>query len=176
MDDLLAEFLAETVENVEHVDRFARSGRVSGAPGDTVGAVFRMTARIGATARFLDIPRLQAVARAAEALAGGVRDGGIVSTAATDDLLLAAVRRIEEISLGMMRSGSEPDGRDEDLVDRLENAVGDVTQSRQINALDSSLPPNMGSELTPESPPYLRLIVGGDTQEGACDETLPDRR
>ena len=176
MDDLLAEFLAETVESVERVDRLAGRGRLGGTSEDAAGAVFRMTTSIGATAKFLEIPRLEAIAGAAEGLAGKVRGGDIVSTPAMADLLLAAVRRIEEISRTMLRTGTEPCGGDDDLVDRLENAVAEVTQSRQINALDNSLRPNMGAELSAESPPPLRVIVGGGSQEGARDETLPDRR
>ncbi len=168
MDDLLAEFLAETVENAEASRRCAAA--------DTAGAVFRMAATIGASAQFLEISRLQQVAGAAEALAAGVRDGRILAAPEMQNLLLAAVGRIEEIARAMLAGGEQPCGSDEELVHRLANAAGEAAPVIKVNAFDSSLRPNMGSELSAESPPRLRVIVGGGNQEGARNETLPDRR
>lgn len=173
MDDLLAEFLAETLENVAEVG----GGAVARAPGAdaSAGAVFRLASSICATAKYLDIPRLNAVAAAAETLAGAVRGGQVAATPELQALMLAAVGRIAEIARVMQKSGREPAGGDHELVRQLENAAEEGALSTQINALDKVSRPNMGAELSAESPPRLRLIIGGK-QEGARDETLPDRR
>ena len=167
MDELLTEFLTETVEAARALDE---------RDEDVPGTVFRMTATIVATARFLDIPRLEEVARVAEALAGGLREGRVVSSPEAIALLLAAVRRIEEIAGSMMQAGSEPARQDGELVNRLANAAGYTGVSDQINPLESSLRPKMAQALPSESPTRLRLIVGGCSRKGARDETLPDRR
>lgn len=167
MDELLSEFLDETLETAETID-WRRE--------DVAGDVFRMTSTVVATARFLEIPRLEAIAGAADALAEGVRDGRIAPSAQTMTLLLAAVRRIEDISGSMMQAGAEPEGDDGELVDRLSNAALSTGPGDRINPLESSLRPKMAQALPGESPQRLRLIVGGASRRGVRDETLPDRR
>lgn len=167
MDELLTEFLTETVEAAQALNE---------RDEDVPGAVFRMTSTIVATARFVDVPRLEEVARVAEALAGGLREGRIVSSPEAVALLLAAVRRIEDIAGSMMQPGPQPAGEDAELVNRLANAAGYTGLIDQINPLESSLRPKMAQALPSESPTRLRLIVGGGSRKGARNETLPDRR
>lgn len=156
MDDLLAEFLAETLENTGSV----RASEARGLSDEALAAeVYRMAATIGASARFLDISRLKCVAAAAETLAGGVRDGRLKGGVEVERLLLAAVGRIEEIATGM-RHDANGSADDAELVNRLEIAAMGATSNPQINALDSCLRPHSGSESTAESRPKLRVIQG----------------
>ncbi len=138
MDDLLAEFLAETVENAGTVrDRAGQAGRGDG--GDPVAEAFRMAAAISATARYLDIPRLKAVAEAVERLAGGLRDGRLQRFSGSEALLLAAVGRIEEIAGDMMSGIEVVDGADGELVSRLRIAANGDQGEDNVNAIDNSL-------------------------------------
>ena len=141
MDDLLAEFLAETVEKAETVrDRAGLAGRGDG--GDAVAEAFRMAATINATARYLDIPALKAVAEAVESLAGGLRDGRLQRFSGSESLLLAAVGRIEDIAGEMMSGIQVVDGADGDLVSRLRIAANGYQGEEDVNAIDSSLRAN----------------------------------
>ncbi len=138
MDDLLAEFLAETVENAGTVrDRAGQAGRGDG--GDAVAEAFRMAAAISATARYLEIPRLKAVAEAVERLAGGLRDGRLQRFSGSEALLLAAVGRIEEIAGDMMSGVEVVDGADGALVSRLRIAANGDQGDDNVNAIDNSL-------------------------------------
>ncbi|HHS81955.1 MAG TPA: hypothetical protein ENJ68_00410, partial [Devosia sp.] len=79
MDDLLGEFLVETTESLEVVDselvRFEREPNNS----EILDNVFRLVHTIKGTCGFLGLPRLEALAHAAETLMGTYRDGAEVT-------------------------------------------------------------------------------------------------
>ena len=82
MDDLLREFLTETYESLDRVD--AELVRFEQEPnnGDILGNIFRLVHTIKGTCGFLSLPRLEALAHAAENLMGEFRDGMPVTTEA----------------------------------------------------------------------------------------------
>ncbi|WP_375458178.1 chemotaxis protein CheW [uncultured Enterovirga sp.] len=122
MDDLLREFLAETGEHLDTVDlelvRFEQN------PSDAaiLRNVFRLVHTIKGTCGFLGLPRLEALAHAAETLMGRLRDGMPV-TADAVTLILATVDRIKMILADLDRAAAEPDGSDSDIIARLESAA-----------------------------------------------------
>ena len=75
MDDLLADFLAETTEGLVAVDDALL--RLERAPGERgpVAEIFRIVHTIKGTCGFLGLPRLESVAHAAENVLGRWRDG-----------------------------------------------------------------------------------------------------
>ncbi|WP_112664658.1 hybrid sensor histidine kinase/response regulator [Microvirga flavescens] len=120
MDDLLREFLTETGEHLDTVDvelvRFEQDPN-----NQTILAnIFRLVHTIKGTCGFLGLPRLESLAHAAETLMGKFRDGMPVTTEAVT-LILATLDRIKEILGELERLGTEPDGEDRDLIDRLEH-------------------------------------------------------
>src|SRR6476661_2853209 len=119
MDDLLREFPTETGEHLDVVDvelvRFEREPN-----NETIlRNIFRLVHTIKGTCGFLGLPRLEALAHAAETLMGRFRDGMPVTSEAVS-LILATLDRVKEILGELERNGSEPDGADRDLIDRLE--------------------------------------------------------
>lgn len=129
MDDLLREFLAETGEHIETVD--AQLVRFEREPnnGDILRNIFRLVHTIKGTCGFLQLPRLEALAHAAEALIGRFRDGEIVTTEAVTVILLS-IDRIKEILATLGRTGNEPTGTDEDLIGHLEHLAAKGLPSR----------------------------------------------
>src|SRR5215207_3740196 len=119
MDDLLREFLTETGEHLDVVDvelvRFERE------PGNEtiLRNIFRLVHTIKGTCGFLGLPRLEALAHAAETLMGKFRDGMPVTSEAVT-LILSTIDRIELILAELERSATEPDGADADLIGGLE--------------------------------------------------------
>jgi len=118
MDDLLAEFLTETSESLDVIDnelvRFEREPNNA----QILDNVFRLVHTIKGTCGFLGLPRLEMLAHAAETLMGCYRDGADV----TDDgvsTILNSIDRIKDILGELEASQSEPDGNDEELVNRL---------------------------------------------------------
>lgn len=118
MDDLLGEFLTETSENLDVVD--VELVRFEQEPNNTeiLANVFRLVHTIKGTCGFLGLPRLEALAHAAETLMGKFRDGLPVTSDAVS-LILTTIDRIKGILAELERSRSEPEGNDKDLVSKL---------------------------------------------------------
>src|SRR3712207_4984338 len=98
MDDLLREFLTETGEHLDVVDvelvRFERDPN-----NETIlRNIFRLVHTIKGTCGFLGLPRLEALAHAAETLMGKFRDGMPVTTPAVS--LILSTLRSEERRVG----------------------------------------------------------------------------
>jgi two-component system chemotaxis sensor kinase CheA len=121
MDDLLREFLAETGEHLDTVD--VELVRLERDPGDEaiLRNIFRLVHTIKGTCGFLGLPRLEALAHAAETLMGQVRSGSPV-TSDRVTLVLATIDRIKLIISELERIGAEPVGSDADLICALERA------------------------------------------------------
>ncbi len=119
MDDLLRDFLTETHENLDVVDvelvQFEREPNNR----EILAKVFRLVHTIKGTCSFVGLPRLEALAHAAEALMGRFRDGMPV-TADAVSLILSTIDRIKEILEALEQTAAEPNGGDDDLIGALE--------------------------------------------------------
>ena len=119
MDDLLREFLTETNESLDTVDvelvRFEQEPNNS----NILGNIFRLVHTIKGTCGFLGLPRLEALAHAAETLMGKFRDGMPVTGEAVT-LILSTIDRLKEVLTGLEQTEAEPDGNDKDLIGELE--------------------------------------------------------
>src|SRR5271157_2636393 len=140
MDELLREFLTETVESLDHVD--AQLVRFEREPnnGQVLSNIFRLVHTIKGTCGFLGLPRLEALAHAAETLMGRFRDGLPVTGNAVT-LILSTVDRIKQILGEIERTGVEPAGADRDLIGMLDQAalaatVGPVSHPVSERRLD----------------------------------------
>ena len=122
MDDLLREFLTETSESLDTVDN--QLVRFEQEPNNAkiLDNIFRLVHTIKGTCGFLGLPRLEALAHAAETLMGKFRDGMPV-TAEAVTLILSSIDRIKEILGGLEATEAEPEGNDRDLIDQLEAMV-----------------------------------------------------
>jgi two-component system, chemotaxis family, sensor kinase CheA len=119
MDDLLREFLTETGEHLDVVD--VELVRFEQEPNNQkiLSNIFRLVHTIKGTCGFLGLPRLEALAHAAETLMGKFRDGMPVTTDAVT-LILATLDRIKALLAELERTAAEPDGADADLIGELE--------------------------------------------------------
>jgi two-component system chemotaxis sensor kinase CheA len=122
MDDLLREFLTETSESLDTVDN--QLVRFEQDPNNAriLDNIFRLVHTIKGTCGFLGLPRLEALAHAAETLMGKFRDGMPV-TAEAVTLILRSIDRIKEILAGLEATQAEPDGTDQDLIVQLHQMV-----------------------------------------------------
>src|SRR5262245_13338535 len=96
MDDLLREFLTETNESIDVVD--VELVRFEQEPNNAriLDKIFRLVHTIKGTCGFLNLPRLEALTHAAEALMGNFRDGAPVTSEAVS-LILATIDRIKAL-------------------------------------------------------------------------------
>src|SRR5471030_2810320 len=122
MDDLLREFLTETSESLDTVDN--QLVRFEQEPNNAkiLDNIFRLVHTIKGTCGFLGLPRLEALAHAAETLMGKFRDGMPVTSDAVS-LILASIDRIKEILAGLEATEAEPEGSDQDLIVKLQEMV-----------------------------------------------------
>jgi two-component system chemotaxis sensor kinase CheA len=118
MDDLLKEFLTETNESLDVVDN--QLVRFEQEPNNAkiLDNIFRLVHTIKGTCGFLDLPRLETLAHAAETLMGKFRDG-MPATGEAVTLILTTIDRIKEILAQLESTQAEPKGADEDLIGRL---------------------------------------------------------
>ena len=119
MDDLLGEFLTETTESLDVVDSELVKFEKDPNNKDILANIFRLVHTIKGTCGFLGLPRLEALAHAAETLMGKFRDGAPVTGEAVT-LILQSLDRIKDILGDLEETGSEPEGTDEDLIQELD--------------------------------------------------------
>jgi two-component system chemotaxis sensor kinase CheA len=118
MDDLLREFLTETSESLDTVDNQLVKFEQDPSDAKILDNIFRLVHTIKGTCGFLGLPRLEALAHAGETLMGKFRDGMPV-TAGAVTLILSSIDRIKEILAGLEATENEPEGTDEDLIEKL---------------------------------------------------------
>ena len=118
MDDLLREFLTETNESLDTVDNQLVRFEQDPNNAKILDNVFRLVHTIKGTCGFLGLPRLEALAHAAETLMGKFRDGMPVTGEAVT-LILSTIDRIKEILGQLEATEAEPEGSDPDLIDKL---------------------------------------------------------
>ena len=135
MDDLLREFLTETNESLDRVD--AELVRFEQEPNNSniLGNIFRLVHTIKGTCGFLGLPRLGALAHAAETLIGKFRDGMPVTTESVT-LVLSTIDRIKTILEEIEAQQREPAGNDADLIARLNRLTQfeEMRPQRAVNA------------------------------------------
>src|SRR5512144_551963 len=126
MDDLLREFVSETNESLDVVD--VELVRFEQDPNNAkiLDNIFRLVHTIKGTCGFLGLPRLEALAHAAETLMGKFRDGAPASSEAVT-LVLATIDRIKIILESLESDQREPEGADGDLIKSLEGMVDRIS-------------------------------------------------
>src|ERR1700748_1560067 len=113
MDELLRDFLPETNESIDVVD--VELVRFEQDPNNAkiLDNIFRLVHTIKGTCGFLNLPRLEALTHAAEALMDKFRDGMPV-TADAVSLVLATIDRVKVLLDELERSQVERAGDDGD--------------------------------------------------------------
>ena len=128
------EFLTETSESLDRVDaelvRFEREPNNA----EILGNIFRLVHTIKGTCGFLGLPRLEALAHAAETLMGKFRDGMPV-TAEAVTVILSTIDRIKVILDEIEAQQKEPDGGDGDLIDDLGRLAQQTEAARRSRPL-----------------------------------------
>jgi len=122
MDDLLREFLTETNESLDTVDNQLVRFEQDPNNAKILDNIFRLVHTIKGTCGFLGLPRLEALAHAAETLMGKFRDGMPVTGQAVT-LILTSIDRIKDILAQLEATEAEPEGTDADLIDALHHMV-----------------------------------------------------
>jgi two-component system chemotaxis sensor kinase CheA len=132
MEDLLPDFLTETLESLEKLD--IELVKLERQPDDTsaLSSIFRNVHTIKGTCGFLGLSRLEKVAHAAESVLDRHRSGGMAVTPASITLILRALDTVRLIVDGIGQTSKEPEGDDSLLIAELiamaEDGVGKLVE------------------------------------------------
>jgi two-component system chemotaxis sensor kinase CheA len=110
MSAIIAEFLAESVENLDSMDQDLVT--LEKDPGNTevIERIFRTIHTIKGTCGFLAFGKLEGVTHAAETVLAHLRDGNLELTAEITTTLLRAVDSVREILAQIEKDETEGDG------------------------------------------------------------------
>ena len=118
MDDLIKEFLVESIENLDRLDSELVKLESDPSSEDLLSSIFRTIHTIKGSCGFLGFGKLEKVAHAGESLLSLLRDGKIPLTADLTSGLLSMVDAIRTILSEIQASGQ--DGK-EDYPELIEN-------------------------------------------------------
>jgi two-component system chemotaxis sensor kinase CheA len=144
MDDLIAEFIAETSESLGTLDTELMKLEQNPDNKEILGNIFRLVHTIKGTCGFLGLPRLASVAHAGENVLGKVRENQIPVNSSSISMILSSLDRIKYIMDYLASNGAEPDGDDEELMAML-NAYADSNGNVDDGASEFS--PNQEEQL-----------------------------
>src|SRR5262249_54809517 len=142
--DILAEFLIESHENLEQMERELLV--LESEPGSTatIASIFRTIRTIKGTCGFLGFGRLEAVGHAGESLLWVLRDEELEYSSGMANGLLAMVDVIKEHLGAMRRGGKEHPGDNSAVIARL---------GRLAKGLPDDGPPRAATPAGPPGPP-----------------------
>jgi len=107
MDEIVQEFLVESYENLDQLDSDLVALEQQPGSRELLASVFRTIHTIKGTSGFLAFSRLEAVAHVGENLLARLRDGQIVMTPLTTDVLLRMVDTIRALLTSIEENGAE---------------------------------------------------------------------
>ncbi|GAA0860964.1 hypothetical protein GCM10009115_01800 [Sphingopyxis soli] len=119
MDDLLNDFLAETAEILAEAGGALVAWEADPADRAQLDAIFRLVHTIKGSSGFLALPRVTALAHAAEDALDQVRRGNRPANAALVTGVLGIVDRLSQLCATLGSRGAEPAGDDGDVIGAL---------------------------------------------------------
>src|SRR6202158_104840 len=143
MDDLIKEFLVESIENLDRLDSELVKLESDPSSEDLLSSIFRTIHTIKCSRGFLGFGKLEKVAHAGESLLSLLRDGKIPLTADLTSGLLSMVDAIRTILSEIQASGQ--DGKEDypELIEKLNRLQHpgqkpDTKVAREPKSADSS--------------------------------------
>ncbi len=134
MDDLTREFLIESQEGLDRMERCLTELEERPQDKELLGEIFRSVHTIKGTTGFLGFKRLEKLAHAGESLLGLLRDGKIAAGATLITALLQLLDGLRELLKTIEAKDSEGDGDDSALIARLEELQAPAQNAKARNA------------------------------------------
>lgn len=155
MQDIIDEFIAETVENLNDLDVALISFEENPDDKNLLDKIFRTLHTVKGTCGFLGMARLEKVAHTAETLLDQFRSKGRKAQSSEVALILQSLDRIREIIDGIAETGAEPSGDDTPLIASLQNAIdGSVSVAvADMSVISDTLPDDIAFEDIPSEMP-----------------------
>ena len=168
MSSIIAEFLAESVENLDSMDQDLVTLEKNPSSTEVIERIFRTIHTIKGTCGFLAFSKLEAVTHSAESVLAHLRDDKLELTPEITTTLLKAVDSVREILAHIEKDGSEGDGvyseieQELDAIDRnVKKQKGKApatkkdsptgSDDRADTKTSSTATPDLVEEVTPET-------------------------
>ena len=164
MDDLIKEFLIESHENLDRLERDLVELEKDPHDKETLSSIFRTIHTLKGSAGFLGYGQLEAVSHVGENLLSRMREGLLVINPAIAGALLATVDVVRRM-LGEIESTGAPEERDYSdlirLLERLKDGSGAEDEAPQTpEPQPAAAKP---APAAPPEPPAPVAIIGLDT-------------
>jgi two-component system chemotaxis sensor kinase CheA len=177
-DDILREFLVESNENLDLLDREFIQLEKEPTNRDRLASVFRTIHTIKGTCGFLGFTKLESVAHVGENLLSRLRDGELALIPEITTALLRMVDAIRQMLQSIEAIGSEGERDDADLVETLTRLQQGEGQGSKASSAAPPVPsaPALPVETVapvPAPPTAEALPEPAATQELAAPEILP---
>jgi two-component system, chemotaxis family, sensor kinase CheA len=163
-NDIVKEFLIESYENLDRLDRELVELEKHGGNPETLASVFRTIHTIKGTCGFLGFNKLESVAHAGENLLSKLRDGQLKQSAAITTALLAMVDVVREMLAAIEDSGTEGERDDSELVATLTRLTRGESATAPAPAVATKIPaaappPLAAQPATAPQPPTTQAQV-----------------
>src|SRR2546430_8020069 len=119
MDEIVAEFLVESYESLDRLDRDLLALERDPQAREVLASIFRTMHTIKGTCGFLGFAKLERIAHAAESLLAGLRDGSSSITPQTAGVLLATGDVLRLILRQIEATGTDGEDAHDALVEDL---------------------------------------------------------
>ena len=119
MDELTREFLIESQEGLDRMERCLTELEDRPQDGELLADIFRSVHTIKGTTGFLGYSRLESLSHAGENLLGMLRDGKLIANGEIISALLLLLDGLRAILASIETDGSEGDGDDRSMIERL---------------------------------------------------------
>ncbi|MGA8529493.1 MAG: chemotaxis protein CheA [Acidobacteriaceae bacterium] len=116
MDDLTREFLLESQEGLDRMERCLTDLEIRPGDAELIAEIFRSVHTIKGTTGFLGFSRLEALSHTGENLLGQLREGELAVSGPIISGLLALLDRLREILRTIEVSGGEGEGYDDNAM------------------------------------------------------------
>jgi two-component system chemotaxis sensor kinase CheA len=174
-DEVVKEFLVESHENLDQLDRDFVALEADPTARERIAAIFRTIHTIKGTSGFLGLPRLEALTHAGESLLTLLRDGALSLTPEITSALLAMVDVVRKILASVEANGNEGAEEISYVVSQLStlqkkpSAPSDTHGTPEITPAPipahPTTPPTIESSLSPQtgSPDWIPSIPAGNS-------------
>ena len=159
MDDIIREFLVESNENLDQLDRDLVTLEKDPTAREVLASIFRTIHTIKGTTGFLGFSRLESVAHVGENLLSSLRDGRLLLNAQITSALLALVDAVRQMLVNIETTGQEGEGNYTSLIDTLTRVQ---EGEKKASAPAATAPPSPPAVLPPAPEEMSREPVNAD--------------
>jgi len=170
MSAIIAEFLAESVENLDSVDQDIVALERDPSNSEVIERVFRTIHTIKGTCGFLAFSKLEAVTHSAESVLALVRDGKLELTPGITTTLLKAIDSVREILAHIEKDETEGNGDYSEIARELD-AIDEAEKKGKKKPPSATRRRSAGK---PDKQPAPAKKAGGLTEEVTAETAKRD--